>query len=162
MISRGAAATSGAAGDGAVPTARRPTGRRLPTGTAGRGRSPSVLRRAELEPRRRYCRRQSRCLVCRVVLGDDGRRDPAALIHLVPVRPGPLTDPRTLLAPGAVALAPAPGLNAAGSARVVHILGKLGPQPVRVARAEIDLIGDAVKPKAHGLSCLTTVDVVDQ
>src|ERR1700733_5025463 len=109
----------------------------------------------------RYCRRQSRCLVRCLVLGDDGRRDPAALIHLVPVSPGPLADSSALLAPGTIALAAAPNQSAAGFARVFHILGQLAPQPVRVASAEIDLVGDAVKPKAHGLSCLTTVDVVD-
>ena len=36
MITRGATATGGAGRAGAVPTARRPTGRRLPAGTPGR------------------------------------------------------------------------------------------------------------------------------
>ena len=53
------------------------------------------------------------CLVGRLVLGDDVRRDPAALIHFVAVGPGPLADSRALLAAGTVALAAAANLSAA-------------------------------------------------
>ena len=54
-----------------------------------------------------------RALVRRFVLGDDVRRDPAALVHLVAVRPGPLADARALLAARAVALPAAAKLRAA-------------------------------------------------
>src|SRR6202000_944304 len=52
-------------------------------------------------------------LVRRLVLGDDVRRDPAALIHFVSVGPGPLADSGALLAAGTVALAAAANLGAA-------------------------------------------------
>src|SRR6202000_729499 len=56
-------------------------------------------------------------LVRRLVLGDDVRRDAAALIHFVSVGPGPLADSRALLAAGTVALAAAANLGAARFSR---------------------------------------------
>src|SRR5579871_2655011 len=96
------------------------------------------------------------------VLGDDVRRDAAALIYLVAMGPCPLADSSALLASGTVALAATANLSATGFARVFHILGKLITKPARVAGTQIDLIGDTVETKAHGLSRLTTVDVIDQ
>src|SRR5487761_1477962 len=67
-------------------------------GTGGGGQPPAC--------------RQLACLVRRLVLGDDVRRDPAALIHLVAMGPGPLADSRALLAASPVALAAAANLGA--------------------------------------------------
>src|ERR1700722_4523238 len=117
-------------------------------GESPRDRSPDVSRSARL--------------MRGFVLGDDVRRDAAALIYLVAMGPCPLADSRTLLAPGTVALAATANLSPARFASVFHILGKLTAQPARVAGTQIDLIGDTVETKVHGLGCLATVDVVDQ
>src|ERR1700722_5113533 len=117
-------------------------------GESPRDRSPDVSRSARL--------------MRGFVLGDDVRRDAPALIYLVAMGPCPLADSRALLAPGTVALAATANLSATRFASVFHILGELITKPTRVAGTQIDLIADAVETKAHGLSCLTTVDVIAQ
>src|SRR3954453_2633731 len=108
--------------------------------------------------------RPSTLLMNGFVLGDDVRGNAATLIDLVAVGLRPLADSRTLLAAGASArpTAAARGVSGTDFARVFHIVGKLIAKLSGVPRTQVDLIGDAVETKRHGLGRLAAVEIVDE
>src|SRR5882724_9473535 len=107
---------------------------------------------------------RSRLLMNGVVLGDDVRGNAATLIDLVAVGLRPLADSRTLLAARTSARPATAPLCVSGTdfARVFHIVGKFIAELPGVTRTQVDLIGDTVETKGHGLGRLAPVEIVDE
>src|SRR5262249_3705744 len=97
---------------------------------------------------------------CRLVLGEDSRRDPAAFLDVVAVFLGPFPDLAGVDGlRGAAAAGTAPG-RAAGPAGVGDVVRQGRGQLCIVLGVEVDLVLGPVQAETNGAFRLPAVDVV--